>query len=194
MATLVRWTLGVPGQNTLEASAAGVPAVTFRATAQDPCLLSTDLPLGGKVGDSFSVTDCTLPDGRRRDAYNVTLTGEPVIFVLHSEVMPRIEVYDASNIIVAASAGALETSGNTAAVRLFAAPGRYRVYVQTVAKADGLSLYELTAAAFGSHSSACWLYSVRAGLAINGTLDAQDCTFQASPADNYYVMLPRATR
>jgi hypothetical protein len=189
VATAVRWTLGAAGQNTLQASAAGVPAVTFRATAQDPCLLSPDLPLGGNVGDSFSVTDCALPDGRRRDAYNVTLTSEPVILNLNSQVMSRIEVYNASNTLVAASAGALETSGNTAAVRMFAAPGRYRVYVQTVAKADGLSLYELTAAVFNSQHSACRLYSVGSYIAIRTTLDAEDCTFQASPADNYYVMV-----
>lgn len=189
VATLTLWTLGAPGQNTVQASAPGVPAVTFRATAPDPCMLSEDLPVPASVGDSFSVTDCTFPDGRRRDAYNVTLGREPVIFTVNSQVMPRVEVYDASNTVVAASAGLLETNGNTASVGLFAEPGRYRVYVQTVETTENLGLYGLTASVFSPQHSGCGLFSVRADITISTTLDADDCTFQGNPADNYYVML-----
>ena len=75
VATAGSWTLGTSsGTNTLVASAAGVPSVTFSAVATAAlCGVRTDHTFGTTSSGTLSTTDCQLPDGSFADFFTTTV-------------------------------------------------------------------------------------------------------------------------
>jgi hypothetical protein len=76
VATVGSWTLGPnPGTNTLVASAAGVPSVTFNATATSAaCSVRTDHTFGATSSGTLSTTDCQFSDGSFVDFFTTTVS------------------------------------------------------------------------------------------------------------------------
>jgi hypothetical protein len=75
VATVGSWTLGTnPGTNTLIASTAGVPSVTFNATAAfAQCTVTTEHTFGTVSSGTLSTTDCQLSDGTFIDFFTTTV-------------------------------------------------------------------------------------------------------------------------
>jgi hypothetical protein len=74
IATVGSWVLGSAGTNTLTATAAGLPPVTFTATAQpNLCAVTTPHQFGSTTNGVLANTDCQLSDGTFVDFYTVTL-------------------------------------------------------------------------------------------------------------------------
>jgi hypothetical protein len=81
VATVGSWTLGTSsGTNTLVASAAGVPSVTFNATATPAtpatpaqCNVRADHTFGTVSSGTLSTTDCQLSDGSFIDFFTTTV-------------------------------------------------------------------------------------------------------------------------
>lgn len=74
LATVGSWRLGtVPGANTLIATAAGLPAVTFTATGTtDPCLTTIPIAFGASSTGALAATDCLLDNQYYGDLYAFT--------------------------------------------------------------------------------------------------------------------------
>jgi hypothetical protein len=63
-ATVGGWTLGpTVGTNTLAAVVQGLPAMSFTATAIDPCATATAYPIGSSVTGALASGDCRLQPG-----------------------------------------------------------------------------------------------------------------------------------
>lgn len=75
IATIGSWTLGPgPGANTLVASAAGVPSVTFDAIATPvQCGVRIVHAFGTTSSGTLSTTDCRFPDGSFADFFTTTI-------------------------------------------------------------------------------------------------------------------------
>jgi hypothetical protein len=74
IATVGSWTLGqTAGVNTLTATVAGLPAVTFTAQGADPCAAATPHTLGSMTSGALSLSDCRLSDGSFVDFYTVSV-------------------------------------------------------------------------------------------------------------------------
>ena len=103
VATAGRWTLGpAPGTNTLVASVAGLPAVTFSAVAVDRCAQATSYSIGSTVDGALSTSDCRLPSGEYTDLYSVTVpTASSVRFDMTSNAYsPRPSLFDGTGALV----------------------------------------------------------------------------------------------
>ena len=75
VATVGSWTLGAPGTNTLTATAASLPAVTFTATAtfRAACSARTPHTVGTTSNGALTTDDCLLDDGAYIDYFSTTV-------------------------------------------------------------------------------------------------------------------------
>src|SRR3954465_8049552 len=74
IATVGTWTLGqTAAAKTVDATVAGLPAVTFTANAGDPCGVTITHVLGGTSAGKLSPADCQISDGSFIDLWRVTL-------------------------------------------------------------------------------------------------------------------------
>ncbi|HEU0012622.1 MAG TPA: Ig-like domain-containing protein [Longimicrobium sp.] len=102
------WTLGAPGPQTLTATVAGLPPVTFTAFATDPCAVLTAFSLDTEVFGSLTTTDCVTASGAYMDGYLLHLPAQTAVEVsigdgggLHAAVevrsaSRRIELFGAA--------------------------------------------------------------------------------------------------
>jgi hypothetical protein len=71
VATVGSWTLGNPGENTLTATVTGIAPATFKATALDPCRLSTQHFITTTTTGQLTNADCQRPSGAFIDYFEV---------------------------------------------------------------------------------------------------------------------------
>lgn len=191
IATVGSWTLGpAAGQNTLTASVAGVPPVTFNATGTvgDPCTTSVTYTLGSTVNGSLSTTDCRLSTGEYLDFYDTTLpSAQAVSFNMNStQVNSWLELYDAAGNLVGFNDNG-SASTNNAALRVFAPSGSYFLAASSLAAGE-TGAYELASGGITGNNN-CAMYWVVPGVTIAGTVATTDCNSDGYLSDTYLVIL-----
>jgi hypothetical protein len=96
VATVGSWTLGAPGTNTLTATAASLPPVTFTATARPraACSVATPHTLGTTSNGELTTTDCRLSDGSFIDYFSTTVSpAGAYVFTQAATSSPPFDTY-----------------------------------------------------------------------------------------------------
>jgi hypothetical protein len=192
VATVGSWTLGAAaGQNTLTATVAGLPPVTFTATATaaaDPCSTAVTYTPGATVSGSLSSTDCRLSTGEYVDVYATRLpTAQAIAFNMSSSAVDSwLALYDANGNIAALNDDATENVANSS-VRVFAPSGDYLLAASSYSAGE-TGAYTLSSAALTGNVN-CDEYWVVPGVAIAGSLTTSDCNFSGFYADEYLVVM-----
>lgn len=191
IAAVASWTLGAtPGQNTVTATAAGLPPVTFTATGTggDPCARTTAYTLGSTVNGSLATTDCRVSSGEYLDIYTTTLpAAQAVAFTMSSAAVdPWLELYDGSGNIAAFNDDGTG-SGTAAQIKVFAPAGNYFLAASSYEPSQ-VGAYTLSSAGFAGNVN-CLEYWVVPGVVISGTVASSDCNFEGYLTDEYLVIL-----
>src|SRR4051812_16577148 len=76
VATVGTWVLGqTASTNTVDATVAGLPAITFTANAGDPCKVTPAYTVGGNSDGRLGLADCQVSDGSFVDFWLTTIPG-----------------------------------------------------------------------------------------------------------------------
>lgn len=181
LATAGQWRLGpTPGANTLVATAAGVPPVTFSATGTtDPCLTTNPIAFGAAASGTLAVTDCLLDGQYYGDHFGFTTTeGQRAQLDLVSTAFdPWL---DLAGPLVTDYLAFDDNSGEGPAsrVRILAPPTAYIATVNSFA-ARQTGAYTFSVTSWSGDATACeqdvWI--VPSTAVMTQTAAATDCTF-----------------
>jgi hypothetical protein len=182
------WTLGAAGVNTVTATVAGLPAVTFTATAVDPCTAALTYTLFSTVSGALTATDCELNSGEFIDFYATNLpTAQAVSFNMSSTAVDSwLEMYDGAGNFVAFNDDREQGNPNST-IRVFAPAGSYFLAASSYEPAE-TGAYQLSSAGITGNVN-CDEYWVVPGVVINGQVQSTDCNFGGNYTDEYLVVL-----
>jgi hypothetical protein len=183
-ATLGGWTLGAaPGENTLRATAPGVPgAVTFRATATlpDVCAVRQPFTLAAGASGVLATTDCLLNVGAYVDFHGTTLpAGASLRFTMTSSAVDALLTFVTSDgVPVAVNDDATDTE-TTASFRVIARAGSYVLGATSFERGE-VGPYTLASTPVSTDVARCEEVFITPGVSTAQALQPTDC---ASPAD-----------
>ncbi|MDQ8165171.1 MAG: hypothetical protein P3A28_05365 [Gemmatimonadota bacterium] len=181
LATAGQWRLGpTPGANTLVATAAGLPPVTFSATGTaDPCLTTNPIAFGAVASGALAASDCLLDDQYYGDHFAfTTIDGQRAQLDLVSTAFdPWLDL-----------AGPLVTDylafddnagdGPASRIRLLAPPTAYIATVNSFA-ARQTGAYTFSVTSWSGDATGCeqdvWI--VPSAVVMTQTAEATDCSF-----------------
>ena len=195
IATVGSWVLGSVGTNTLTATATGLPAVTFTATAQpNLCSITTPHTFGGTTSGALTTTDCQLSDGTFIDFYSVTLpqagaylfrqttaSFDGYLFLNATDGTPIAENDD-------------EIPGDTlhASVKALLPAGTYVIGSNSY-DANVFGSYSISSSTAPTNVGNCEIVFAVKGISTNQNIEATDCPWPSTPAaqyaDFYYIFL-----
>ncbi|HVM64241.1 MAG TPA: Ig-like domain-containing protein [Acidimicrobiales bacterium] len=184
------WTLGAAaGANALVASVAGLPTVTFTATAVDFCGTAEPYALGASISGTLTVTDCRLASGQYADVYSTSAaSGTRVRLQMASTTfLPSLNLLDAGGSRIASqpySCGAWDVCGDS--IRVLLGAGTYVLqaggYDFTDYNEDsitgGTGPYVLSSAALPEDEHSCTGEAptfVTPGVTTQQRVDSTDC-------------------
>jgi hypothetical protein len=190
------WTLGpTAGTNTLAAAVQGLPAVTFSATAIDPCATATAYTIGSSVTGTLAGDDCSLPYGLHADLYSMTAPSAlSVRFDLSSSVfVTNLSLFDWDGSLVSSSSADCSNTycDLNSSMRVLLSPGDYIAHASTYG--SYLGPYTLSSAVVPEDVTGCeWAFVTR-GLTTSQRIQSTDCvaTFRSSRyfSDQFAIQL-----
>ncbi|MBI1723407.1 MAG: Ig-like domain-containing protein [Gemmatimonadetes bacterium] len=184
-------TLGLAfGVNTVTATVAGVPPVTFTAQAIDPCLYNAPYTDGTTLTAALSTIDCRFVDGSYIDYYRLNAASQLSVQV--SETAPAFDAFLwlFDNVDFALAADDDGGGGTNATMRLILGPGTYRIGANSFMP-DETGAYTLSSSALPVDAGGCAEVWVTAGIVTSQQILASDCTDGAgSYADAFLLALP----
>jgi len=198
IAGVVSWVLGAtPGVNTLTASVAGLPSVTFTATGlvipPPPC--TSDVlayEFGTTATGALNSEDC-LSDGVYTDSYSTTLSGGGAYVF---KVSATFDTYLYLGITAIFNGGLVayndnESSATTnSAIKALLPPGTFTLAV-TSAKWGDTGTYSLSSAIASSDVTGCeQVFTIRS-ISLSQNIQTTDCLRTSGPsyADEFYLYL-----
>jgi hypothetical protein len=174
VATVGSWTLGMAGgANTLSASAGSV-SLTFTANGSDPCLITTNHPIGTTTTGQLTTSDCTFADGSFVDFYSTTLTASGTYVFNQSSTE-----FDAFLVLYTGSGNPIGFNddfgtGRDSRIKAVLPQGNY-VLGANAFDPDSIGTYTLTSSLDGGPVTNCEnVFAVR-GITTIQTLEASDC-------------------
>ena len=191
------WVLGgTPGANTLTATVAGAPAVSFAATGRAACEYAPAYTVGATVAGELAETDCVDGTGRRADYRTITVAGRlsATLTMTSSAFTPLVGVttMDGTSLVT-------QYTSSPGFTRAVLAPGTYRLVTRAVETA-GAGAYSVTVTT-ASHDVEGCATSTRVFLTVGttdaGTLTSGDCADEVGDPedrfDTYSVWLTAGT-
>ena len=176
IATAGTWTLGTSlGTNTVEATAAGLPTVTFTATGR--CGTSGTLALGATLSGILTVSDCKYSGGELTDRYTFTTSAQQAVrFYQSSQLIDTyLELYDAGNFLLSANDDSAGIAGHpTSTMKMLLAPGTYELSPSSYGAGE-TGGYSLSAVAVPESENTCELVFGMPGITVVGELATGDC-------------------
>ncbi len=194
VATVGSWTLGSAGPNTLTATAAGLPPVTFTATAQpNPCAVTTPHTFGSTTNGALAATDCQLSDGTYIDYYSVTLPQADAYEFRQTAAFDTYMDLDASDGTPIAENDD-ETPGvvKNSAIKALLPAGTYVIGANSF-DASVFGNYSISSSTAPSNVGNCEVVFAVKNISTNQNIEATDCPWPSTPAtmyaDIYYIFL-----
>jgi hypothetical protein len=187
-ATAGSWTLGpTAGTNTLSAVVRGLPAVTFTATAVDPCATATAYTIGSSVTGALAMGHCRLASGEYTDLYSATVTGTLSVRLdlSSSAFITDLNLFDGNGSLVAPGALTCDDNGcgPNSSTRVLLGPGNY------VAGAGGYTYdyngnpvggvvgpYTLSSVVVPEDVAGCEQVFITRGVTTAQRIESTDCT------------------
>ena len=185
VATAGTWTLGsILGSNTVEASVAGLPAVTFTATAR--CSSRGVLAAEATLSGILATTDCRYSGNELTDWYTYTTTVQQAVrFFETSDLFDTyLEIYDGAGQLLAANDDSAGIAGyKTSTIKMILPPGTYHVAPSSFSGGETGS-YSVSARVVPESENACEVVNnqirtsvfATPGVTTVGELVSGDCT------------------
>jgi hypothetical protein len=188
VATIGSWRMGTSGTNTLTASVAGAPTVTFSATATVRCTPVGTLTLGAPISGALASTDCTYLNGLVADWYTfTTATQQGVEFGVSSAAFDAFfELFDSERAV----AGGDDTSPTNfnALVRAIVPPGTYQAAATSAEVTSQTGAYTISATAAPESGTGCIQTFVFPGVTTSQSIATTDCA-DISGSNTWYTDL-----
>jgi hypothetical protein len=191
VATVGGWTLGpAQGPNTLTASAAGAPSVTFNATAViAKCSARTAHTLGGTSTGTLESDDCQFTDGSFVDFFSISLPSAGAYLFRQSGAFDTyLDIALNDGTVVAENDDAADSTNNSAIKALLPA-GTYLIGASSFDPRVTGS-YSISSQATSTDNSNCELVFVMKNVTTTQAL-ANDCQLTGTTisADAFYILL-----
>ncbi|MEO8193514.1 MAG: Ig-like domain-containing protein [Gemmatimonadales bacterium] len=192
MAAVGSWTLGVaPATNTLVASAAGAPSVTFSATAADAkCGGRTTHTLGSTTGGTLDANDCQLSDGSFIDFFSTVLPeANAYLFKQSAGFDTYLDLSLADGTVIAENDDETETNPNSAIKALLPA-GTYLLGASSFNPVI-TGNYNVSSQVTSADNANCEVVFVVRNVSTTQSISATDCLWNAAPsyADAFYILM-----
>ena len=194
-ATVSSWTLGANAtRNTVDASVAGLPTVTFVANAGDPCAITFAHPFGSTTTGKLTLADCQVNDGSFVDFFTVTTPGtNTYLFEQESSAFdPYILLLGTDYFVIAENDDATATTTNSR-IKAILPAGDFIVAANSIAPS---SLNSLLTGNYTVHSSIttdpvsnCEDAFVVKGITTQQSLQTSDCSASGLLSDVYIIFL-----
>ncbi|MFN2603709.1 MAG: hypothetical protein ABR582_13270 [Gemmatimonadaceae bacterium] len=193
IATVGSWTLGSAGTNTLTATAQGLPAVTFTATAQpNLCSVTTPHTFGGTTNGALATTDCQLSDGTFIDFYSVVLPQADAYIFRQTASFDTYMYLDAADGTPIAENDDENDNVTNSAIKALLPPGTYVIGANSF-DANVFGNYSVSSSTTPTNVGNCEVVFAVKGISTNQNIEPTDCPWPStSPtmyADIYYIFL-----
>jgi hypothetical protein len=197
-ATVGSWVLGAIGTNTLTASAPGLAAVTFTASASpNLCAISTAHTLGDTTNGALATSDCLI-DGYYYDFFSTALAeANAYLFRQSAAFDAYLVLLDSDGNLVAEGDDELDAAGvqtsTNAIIKALLPPGSYVIGATSFEKAI-TGNYVVTSGTTSTDVRGCerFVFVVK-NVSTNQNVEATDCSLGTAPnfvyADRYYIFL-----
>jgi hypothetical protein len=194
VATVGGWTLGPQAVvNTLTASTAGAPPVTFTATAISGCDARTTHTVGSTTPGSLSANDCQFADGSFVDYFSVTLPeANAYLFRETAGFDTYLDLALADGSVIAENND--EGVGSTnSTIKAILPPGTYRIGASSNRPATS-GAYNISSQVTSTDNTNCQLVFAVRNISTTQGIATTDCLwtpigFPPVYADAFYVLL-----
>jgi hypothetical protein len=196
VATVGSWTLGATGTNTLTATAASLPPVTFTATARPraACSVATPHTLGTTSNGELTTTDCRLTDGSFIDYFSTTVSPAGA-YVFTQTATSGSPPWDTFLILYGADAWAIGANddidpGVVLNSRIKALlPSANYILGATSYDPAVTGTYTVSSAATSSAITDCEEVFIARGVTTSQELQTTDCLFSGFYSDDMLIFL-----
>ena len=194
IASVGSWTLGAAaGTNTLIASSAGVPSVTFTATAVSPkCSVRLTHVLGTTSSGTLDPDDCQFSDGSFVDFYSTTVAQAGAYFFRQtsSAFNPYLVLAFPDGSGIAENDDETENT-QSAGIKALLPAGNY-VLGPGSFEPNKTGAYSLSSSVAPTNNTNCELLFVIKGVTSTQAIETTDCLIQTNPivySDAYFILL-----
>jgi len=189
IATVGSWTLGTSsGTNTLTATTANLPAVTFTANSVNPCVVTETHTIGTTSNGELTAADCKFSDGSFVDFYGVTLATDGTY--VFNQTATTFDTFLLLYAVTGVPIGVNDDFGTSSDSRIKAIlpAGNYVVAANSY-DINITGKYALSSAADGSSISNCETVFVMRGSGSAQSLESSDCPRNGFYEDHYFIYL-----
>jgi hypothetical protein len=192
IAAVGSWTIGSVGANTLVASTAGAPPVTFHATGGSKCNVMTTHALGTTSNGALESNDCQFSDGSFVDFFSVSLpTANAYQFKQGAGFNSYLDLALSDGTVIAENDD--ETTGTqNSRIKALLPAGNYILGVSSL-NAGATGTYQISSTVAPTNNTNCDVVFVVKGVETTQKIETTDCLPQssgrASYADAFYILL-----
>ena len=190
VATVGVWTLGqTASTNTVDATVAGLPAVTFTANAGDPCKVTPDYTIGSNTTGRLGLADCQVSDGSFVDFW---LTAIPsTATYLFNESSTDVDSYllllTTDFHVIAQNDNAGSTTHNSTIKAIL--PAQSFLVGANSLNARETGTYSLTSGPTSSPVTNCEDVFATPGITTDQSLQTTDCNQSGFYSDDYIIFV-----
>ena len=190
VATVGTWTLGqTASTNTVDATVAGLPAVTFTANAGDPCKVTPGYSVGGNVDGRLGLADCQVSDGSFVDFWLTAVPGTATY--LFNESSTQVDSYllllTPDYHVIAQNDNAGSTTHNST-IKAILPAGNFLVGANSL-NARETGAYSLSSGPTASPVTNCEDVFAVPGITTDQSLQTTDCNASGFYSDDYIVFI-----
>jgi hypothetical protein len=194
VAAVGSWTLGTnSGSNTLVASAAGVPSVTFNATALTaappppaPCSVRGNHTFGTSSSGTLSSTDCQLSDGSFVDFFNTTVPAAAAYLFRQSATFDTYLLLTLPDGTTIAENDDEIQTGTDSGIKAFLPAGSYVLGAGSF-NPGVTGDYTVSSSTASTNIGNCEIVFAIKGISTDQNVEATDCLLTAPPAAPVYA-------
>jgi hypothetical protein len=190
VATVGTWTLGpTASTNTVDATVAGLPAVTFTANAGDPCKVTPAYSVGGSSDGRLGLADCQVSDASFVDFWLTTIPATATY--LFNESSTQFDSYllllTTDYHVIAQNDNASSTTHNST-IKTILPAGNFLVGANSLNPRETGS-YSLSSGPTNSPVTNCEDVFAVPGISTDQSLQTTDCNASGFYSDDYIVFI-----
>jgi hypothetical protein len=195
IATVGNWTLGTSAaRNTVDATVASLPAVTFVANAGDPCEVTTAHPFGTTSTGKLTLADCQFNDGSFVDLFAVsTPATNTYLFEQESTAFDSYILLLSTDFVFIGENDDVTSNNPNSRIKAILPAGDWIVAANSIAPNSSTSLltgsYTVHSSVTSDPVTNCEDAFVARGITTQQSLQTTDCSQNGVLADVYYVFL-----
>lgn len=190
VATVGTWTLGQTASvNTVAATVAGLPAITFTANAGDPCAVTPSYTVGSSSDGRLGLADCQVSDGSFVDFWLTTIPGTNtyVFNQTSTQVDSYLLLFTTDYHLIAQNNNAVSNSPN-ATIKVILPAGNFLIGANSL-NARETGSYSLTSGPTTVPVTNCEDIFAVPGITTDQSLQTTDCNQSGFYSDDYIIFL-----